>query len=172
MVLKTERLYIRLIKKNDWKSIKEIWEDFNASIYRQYDIPHTTDSEEVQRKIERWAEANEGKEHMFFAVCVQESVIGYIAFHIREQGYEVGYCFHSQYHGKGYANESLQALFQYLGSFGITTFWAGTALQNIPSVRLLESLGFEKTGEEKVSFYKDEGRNDIIFDGGIFKLKM
>lgn len=47
--------------------------------------------------------------------------------------------------------------------------WAGTALDNTPSVRLLKTSGFQKVGEEKVSFYKDEKGNNLIFTGGIFE---
>ena len=53
---------------------------------------------------------------------------------------------------------------------GITKFTAGTAINNIPSVSLLKSLGFTLVGTEKVSFYKDVQGNDIVFEGGIFKL--
>ena len=106
---------------------------------------------------------------MFFAICLGESVIGYIAFNIRKNGYEIGYCFHSAYHSKGYAKESMLALFDYLQTLGITNFSAGTALNNIPSVKLLTSLGFKLVAQEKVSFYKDADGNDIVFDGGIFE---
>ncbi|MBQ8857599.1 MAG: GNAT family N-acetyltransferase [Lachnospiraceae bacterium] len=170
MLLKTDRLTIRHIEADDWKSIKEIWVDFNASTYSQYDTPHNTDDEDVRRRIEKWAAASSGTEHIFFAISLDETVIGYSAFNIREDGYEIGYCFHSAYHGKGYAKESHIALFDYLSTQGITKFTAGTAINNIPSVSLLKSLGFTLIGTENVSFYKDAQGNDIVFEGGIFEL--
>ena len=169
MSLRTERLTIRHIVADDWKSIKEIWADFNASEYAQYDKPHNTDDKDVEPRIAKWAAANSGTEHMFFAICLDETVIGYVAFNIRNIGYEIGYCFHSAYHGKGYAKESMLALFDYLRTLGITNFSAGTALNNAPSVKLLTSLGFKLVEREKVSFYIDADGNDIVFDGGIFK---
>ena len=170
MMLKTERLTIRHVAADDWKSIKEIWVDFNASALSQYDRPHNTDDEDVQRRIAKWAAANSGTEHMFFAICLGENVIGYSAFNIREDGHEIGYCFHSAYHGKGYAKESHLALFDYMRDFGIKKLTAGTAINNTPSVSLLKSLGFELIETEKVSFYKDADGNDIVFDGGVFEL--
>lgn len=170
MLLNTERLTIRHIVPEDWKRIKEIWEDFNSSPFAKYDTPHHTEDEDVCRRIERWAGANSGTEHMFFAVCLQDTVIGYSAFNIRGDEYEIGYCFHSVYQGKGYAKESHLALFHYLHSLGITKFTAGSALKNTPSVALLKSLGFERTGTEMVSFYQDDQGKDIFFEGGIFKL--
>ena len=170
MLIKTDRLTIRHIEADDWKSIKEIWGDFNFSSLSQYDTPHNTDDEDVQRRIAKWAGANSGTEHMFFAICLGDTVIGYSAFNIREEGYEIGYCFHSAYHGKGYAKESHIALLKYLQTLGITKFTAGTAINNTPSVSLLKTLGFELIGTENVSFYKDAQGNDIVFEGGIFKL--
>ena len=169
MFLRTNRLFIRHVVADDWKSIKNIWVDFNNSEYAQYDTPHNTDDSDVQSRIAKWAAANRGSEHMFFAVCLGETVIGYIAFNIRENAYEIGYCFHSAYHGKGYAKESHLALFDHLRTLGITKFTAGTALKNTPSVKLLTSLGFQLVEQEKVCFYKDADGNDIVFDGGIFE---
>ena len=170
MLLKTDRLTIRPVAADDWKRIKEIWVDFNAAALSQYDKPNNTDDEDVRARTAKWAAANRGMEHMFFAVCLGDVMIGYIAFNIRKDGYEIGYCFHSAYHGKGYAKESHIALFEYLRTLGITRFTAGTALNNIPSVALLKSLGFALIGTEKVSFYKDAEGDDIVFDGGIFAL--
>ena len=169
MLLKTERLTVRHIISEDWKSIQDIWVNFNSSEYAQYDTPHSLNDADVQPRIAKWAAANAGTEHMFFAVCLKKTVIGYVAFNIRESGYEIGYCFHSAYHSKGYAKESLLALFDYMKTLGITKFSAGTALNNKPSVRLLTSLGFKLVAQEKVSFYKDAKGNDIVFDGGIFE---
>lgn len=171
MLLQTERLIIRHIVADDWKYIKDIWVDFNASQYAQYDKLHITDDADVQPRIAKWAEVNSGTDHMFFAVCLGENVIGYIAFNIRENGHEIGYCFHSAYHGKGYARESMLALFEYLRTLGITKFSAGTALKNLPSIKLLTALGFKLVAQERVSFYKDAKGIDIVFDGGIFEME-
>ncbi len=170
--IKTKRLTIRHIVADDWKSIKEIWASFNNSTLSQYDKPHNTDDEDVRTRIAKWAVANSGTGHMFFAICLGDTVIGYSAFHIRENGYEIGYCFHSAYHGKGYAKESHLALFEHMRELGIIKLTAGTALNNTPSVSLLKSLGFAQIGTEKVSFYKDANGNDIVFDGGVFELSL
>ena len=172
MVIKTPRLKIRYIESDDWKSLIEIWEDFNQSEFAKYDVPHSLDETEVKEKTKRWAEVSPHKEHMFFAVCKQKEMIGYIDFHRNGEGYECGYCFHSRFHGMGYAKESIQTLMEWLSRDGSKRFEAGTALNNLPSVRLLNSLGFREIREEKVSFYKDEKGEDIYFDGGIFAVNV
>ena len=168
MLLKTSRLNIRYIESDDWKSLIEIWKDFNQSEFSKYDVPHSLDEVEVREKTKLWAKVSPQKEHMFFAVCNQKKMLGYIDFHKNDDGYECGYCFHSKFHGMGYAKESMRMLMEWLSRDGSKRFMAGTALNNIPSVKLLTSLGFRKIREEKVSFYKDEKGEDIYFDGGIF----
>lgn len=172
MEIKTERLLIRKVVADDWRSIKKIWDDFRTSEYAIYDIPHKTEEEEVRTQVAKWEDANQGRKHLFFAVCLEDILIGYMDFHDTGHGYDTGYCFHSNYHGKGYAGESYHAMIRFLGDMGIYKFTAGTALKNIPSVRLLHSLGFELIGTEKVSFYQDDFGNDIYFDGGIFELNL
>lgn len=170
--LQTKRLAIRRVQADDWKSIQKIWADFNQSPMHIYDTPHDTEDASVQRRIQKWTAFHESTEHMFFAVCLESAVIGYVAFNIRENGLEIGYCFHSAYHGKGYAKESMLALFDYVRSLGIKRLTAGTAVNNTPSVALLKSLGFELIETEKVSFYKDDSGNDMVFDGGVFELSL
>jgi len=172
MDIKTERLFIRKIAADDWASIKRIWDDFGKSEYAKYDIPHKSKEDEIQLQVSKWETANRGKEHLFFAVCIEDEVIGYIDFHNTGNGYDSGYCFHSAYHGKGYAKESYQALINFWRGMGVRKLTAGTAMKNIPSVRLLSSLGFKHTGTERLSFYKDNSGNDIYFDGGIFELNI
>lgn len=171
MKIQTERLIIRFVTEDDWQSTKRIWQSIAESDLAQYDMPHSTDDDDVRRRIARWAAVKGGTEHMFFAVCFGDEMIGYVAFNIRDGGrYEVGYCFRCDCHGKGYAAESLKALLEYMRELGATGIYAGTALENKPSVALLTKLGFELKETEKVSFYKDEDGNDIVFDGGIFEL--
>ena len=169
-MIETERLTIRRVEESDWRAAQRIWADFGLSEYARYDMPHDVDDDSVRVRIEKWAKFAGSTEHMFFAVCLAEEMIGYIAFNKRENGHEIGYCFHSAAHGKGYAGEACRVLFAQMKEMGFTRFSAGTAINNLPSVKLLKSLGFVQTGAEKVSFYKDENGNDIVFDGGIFEL--
>lgn len=173
MEITTARLRIRPIRAEDWSAVRAIWVDFASSPFARYDTPHSTDPADVRARIARWAAFTAaGMEHMFFAVCLQDAVIGYIAFNIREKGYETGYCFHSAHHGKGYAKEALGALLAHMKGLGVTHVSAGTALNNTPSVRLLTSLGFRLTGTEQVSFYQDTQGRAIVFEGGIYELDM
>ena len=165
MRLETSRLYIRRLHKTDWQEMKKIFTDFNHSRYVVYDMPLPTEEGETKSLTKRFAESN-----LFFAVFLKESsdMLGYVCFHKVGDTYDLGYCFHSVYHSKGYAYESTKALIEYfIAECGATGFTAGTAIDNIPSCRLLEKLGFVCVSTETVSF-----DNAFSFQGGNFMLNI
>ncbi|MCR4622780.1 MAG: GNAT family N-acetyltransferase [Clostridiales bacterium] len=171
-MINTERLTIRRVRAEDWKDLQFIWADAAKSEYAKYDKPSELDDATVKKRVAKWAEFAGSYEHRFYAVCLNGTVIGYAAFHIREEGFELGYCFRSDFHGQGYAYESISALIGHLKTKGVKRITAGTALANTPSVRLLERLGFIQTGTEEVSFYKDADGRPIVFEGGVYELKL
>ena len=171
-MIRTERLSIRRVAAGDWKAIQAIWVDAAKSEYARYDRPNDTGDEAVSRRIAKWASFADGEEHMFFAVCLEDHVIGYAALNRREEGYELGYCFHSAYHRHGYARESISAILRRMKERGVRRIGAGTALNNRPSVRLLRALGFRQAGTERVSFYQAAEGNDVVFEGGVFELDL
>lgn len=165
MEIKTERLYIRTIRTDDWIDLKKIWNDFSKSEYAKYDVSHKKEDEEIKDCAYIFERCE-----THYVICIKEEVIGYVEFLATEESYVIGYCFLSEYHGKGYAKESCQALLDYYLNKGIKRFTAGVGLNNIPSVQLLKSLGFTQVRTEKVSFYKDEQGKDIDFDCGVYEL--
>lgn len=146
----TQRLMIRPFEFGDWPGLQRIALDFQSSPYRYFDHGMPTEDERVQEAA-RYFEST----GMWFSVLLDGAMIGYICFHGEEGDIDVGYCFHASAHGRGYAFESISALLEFLESTGaVNRFTAGTALDNIPSVKLLKKLGFEQTGEEEVCFYE------------------
>ena len=173
MTLRTERLTLRPIQPQDAPGMVRVWADFNTSGYACYDSPHSANLSVVEKQVERWAAFTlAGEDHLFFAVCEGNELAGFMAFNRRCGGYEISYAFRKEYQGKGYAREALTALADFFKKRGCGRLYAGTGLKNTPSVRLLENTGFTLTETEKVSFYKDENGNDLIFDGGVFELKL
>ena len=170
--MKTERLLIRRVRASDWRAIQSVWADAAESVYAQYDRPNDLRDNAVCARIGKWASFGDSREHMFFAVCLSDELIGYVALHRHGDACELGYCFRSDHHGKGYAKESISAILNAAKAEGVSIVTAGTALDNVPSVRLLNALGFSRTGTEKVSFYKDGNGEDIVFDGGRFEQKL
>ena len=163
----TSRLTIRNLCPDDWKVIKEIWQDFDKSSYAQYDVPHSNNDIEIQKLVKNFSESND-----FFLVMLSatKEVIGTVDLHNTGNGYDIGFCFLSKFQGNGYAKESCTALINLYAENGCKRFSAGTALKNTPSVKLLTALGFIRADTEQVTFYKDKMGNNIYFEGGKFEL--
>lgn len=165
MELKTNRLYIRNLREADWADMKNLFIDFNRSEYAIYDMPLPIEDGESKALTKRFADSG-----LFFAVYLLEKneMIGYVCFHESEGKFDLGYCFHSAYHLNGYAYESISALIAYFNKqYNVSRFTAGTAIDNIPSCRLLEKLGFKRTATETVSF-----DGCFSFQGGNFELNL
>ncbi len=56
--------------------------------------------------------------------------------------YRIGYTISEKYARNGYASEAINTVMEYLSKRGITCFLASVVNENIPSIRLLEKLGF------------------------------
>ena len=150
MKLKTDRLYICNLCENDWKEMKCLFIDFMHSKYASYDSPLPVEDAEVQALTRQFVDSN-----LFFAVYLLDTnqMIGYVSFHKDEEKYDLGYLFHSAFHANGYAYESTKAVIEYfVQEFNATDFKAETAIDNTPSCKLLEKLGFVCTSIQPVSF--------------------
>lgn len=160
MNIETDRLYIRSLLADDWQKLKIIFQDFNSSPYAVYDAPFPATDPEIQKLTANFAASG-----LFFAVLLKGSseLIGYVCFHNNNGSYDLGYCFHSDYQGKGYALEACQELLRFIKlSDNVKEFTAGTALKNIPSCKLLKRLGFTLQETEILSFHKDSTGKELF----------
>ena len=165
MEIKTNRLHIRDLYETDWVEMKAIFADFNQSKYSAFDRPLPKDDDASKSLTKRFADSG-----LFFAVHLLENsrMIGYVCFHRNGETLDLGYCFHSAYHSNGYAYESAAAIIEYFANkYHAASFTAATALENIPSCRLLERLGFVCVSTETMSF---DGK--FSFQSGNFALNL
>ena len=165
MEIETSRLYIRDLYETDWVEMKEIFIDFNQSKYAAFDRPLPKDDDESKSLTKQFSDTG-----LFFAVHLLENskMIGYVCFHKNGDSFDLGYCFHSAYHSNGYAYESVTALIEYFAKkHHVISFTAATAIENTPSCRLLERLGFAYVSTETVSF-----NEKFSFQSGNFALKI
>lgn len=160
MWIMTQRLLIRRFVFDDWRGLQRIVRDFQASEYRYLDREIPTEDAKI-KGVARYA-AGPG---LWFSVVLDGEMIGYVCFHGEGDAVDMGYCFHSSAHGKGYAFESCSALMEMLASaLGRVRFTAGTALDNAPSMRLLARLGFVPTGQEKLCFHEGHPFTGCLFE--------
>jgi RimJ/RimL family protein N-acetyltransferase len=171
ILLESERLIIRNFQVSDWKILHEIIIKYQESEFAPYDQQWPTSQEEIKRVTEWFANGDS-----YLAVCIKESktLIGFVGLNPEKEGngiYNIGYVFDLDYHRQGYATEACRTvLHNAFDQLNINKIITGTASINLPSIKLLEGLGFQKIGEEKVSFSKDESGKPIEFIGYQFVL--
>ncbi|MCR5591075.1 MAG: GNAT family N-acetyltransferase [Lachnospiraceae bacterium] len=149
----TDRLVIREQTEDDLEGLYRIYADPEASRFTEdlYEDPRE-EAEYLRKYIE-----NQYRFYEFglWALTLKENgkLIGRAGISIRE-GYQIpeaGYIIGKEYRCRGYAEEAMKAIIAYGRSeFGFEEYMAFTKEQNVPSVRLLKSLGFEKRGYDLI----------------------
>jgi RimJ/RimL family protein N-acetyltransferase len=156
--LETDRLILRNFCPEDWQDLQEVAIAYQASEWARFEDPWPTETEKVKGMAGWFANGDE-----FLAVVLKETdkLIGLIAINRRQEQEgsirNLGYVFHTDYSGKGYATEGCQAamsyLFDHLGIDGILT---GTHPENEPSVRLLGRLGLKALDRGEYAISREE----------------
>lgn len=146
----TERLTVRAFRPDDAAIVHEYRNDADVARYQDWPLPVTI--ERVRTAIERDQEvghrpvAGEGWQ---LAVDLGGQLIGDVYLGLDEHGAvaTLGYTFARAHQGKGYAAEAVAAVVDRLLAMRpvVHRIQASTDPENLPSIRLLESLGF--TGE-------------------------
>lgn len=172
ITLETERLLIRNFHSSDADALVEIITRYASSELAAYDQQWPTSPEEI-KQVTNWFASGD----RYLAVCLKATgcLIGFVALNPEGQADQhtvnLGYVFHFDYHGKGYASEACRTLlayaFEYYQADRIVT---GTAAANQASCRLLERLGFQKTAERTASFRNTPDGQPIQFLGYSFEL--
>lgn len=167
--IRTRRLELRNFVPEDYRDLQEIIIDKESSEYAIYDHAFPTDEEAVRRITERFADGDK-----FMAVWHPEAekVIGFVCLNGEDRKLDLGYCFNSKFGGQGYASEACRAVVSHaFRTLRVDSLESGTALLNAPSCRMLDRLGFEKTGEERLAFRKTSEGKPIEFVGGSYLLE-
>lgn len=167
--IKTNRMLLRNFSIDDWKHLQEIIIDKETSEYATYDHAFPISDIEI-KKVTEWFSS--GDKFIAAYELNDNKLIGYIALNgDDEKEKDLGFCFSNAYQGKGYAKEASIAVINYaFNTLKVERLTSGTANLNVPSVKLLNKLGFKKTSEEKLAFRKDAEGNPIEFVGSSYIL--
>lgn len=77
-----------------------------------------------------------------------QSLVGDVFIKKEDDTFWIGYTVSPSFKRQGYASEIIQAMIGWIQQQGEFKIMAGTAPENIASIRLLEKLGFSLVGEE------------------------
>lgn len=163
MYLETERLILRPFCDSDGKDLYGYLSREEVVRFEPYPV---FSLEEANKEAKKRA-----LDPAFVAVCLRDpegpgKLIGNL-WHAADgapdwRTWEIGYVFHSDFQGKGYATEAGSRLLEYLFcSLGAERVTAMCDPQNVKSWRLLERLGMRREGHllHNVFFHRDdEGR--------------
>ena len=143
--IKTKRLRLRQLTPADTERIAELGGDWDiASMTSRMPYPYTVDS------AKQWIDHLDADEKVFGIEHAGE-LIGVTGYHgdPSANSAEVGYWIGKPYWGYGFATEAASAVIDYIFRNKIAaTITCGHFDDNPASARVIEKLGFEKTGSQ------------------------
>jgi RimJ/RimL family protein N-acetyltransferase/uncharacterized glyoxalase superfamily protein PhnB len=167
--LSTERLLLRSVQTTDANEIFLLRSDDNVNKY--IDRQRAKTIEDARQFIEKMLTNIENNQCLWWAVTLKtESVLAgaFLIWNINKENAtaEIGYELLPAYHGKGIAQEAMQAALKFgFNSLKFNSIAAVVHKENISSVKILERNNFELKGEiesnllEYILFAKDFNRN-------------
>lgn len=162
MIVRTDRLVLRLPTMADAEAILGYMNDPEVAEMQDWDLPRTAD--DVAQRIERINAAGwpAPGEWVNLTIEAEGRCVGDLACHLDDQSAvaEVGYTLAREHWGKGYATEALGALVDHLlATRPVHRLAASLDPANVRSMRVLESTGFAVEGLSRRS-YPMRGRWD------------
>ena len=149
-------LALRPVTLKDCETVRQLFLDFSASPLYYCDPMDAADIASVRDWVRGMM-----RSHVMYAVCRRDdpAMIGYVCFHIDGDAYDIGFLFFSACQGQGYATQAARAAMDALIEERCARrFTATVSAENLPSVRVLEKLGFTLTGRREVPYRPESGR--------------
>lgn len=168
-VITTPRLVLRWISEDDVDALYEIFSDPKVMRYwSSGPLPNRDAAAELQREI---AESNQSNLRWKWGVALRDSnnLIGTATlfnFDLSNGRAEIGYALGSAHWGNGYINEALTALVSHAFEvLDLRRLEADVDPRNIPSIRTLERLGFQREGFLRERWHVEGEIQDAFFYG-------
>ncbi len=149
-ILKTERLILREIVKEDVNEIFEIFSDEDIAEYDWFEPIKDTNT--ALKFIQRYKEEFDGKEEITWGIALKETnkLIGICClgdFELDSRRAEIGYDIKKTEWNKGYATESVKVITEYgFNKLNLNRIEAFITPGNDASVKVLKNLGYTQEG--------------------------
>jgi RimJ/RimL family protein N-acetyltransferase len=158
-IIETPRLILRRLAAYDAADLHTMLSDLETMRFWS-SLPHVALAETESWIAESLAATARGDGHDF-AVLFAGRVIGRVAFWM---GNEIGFLFHRDVWGQGIAREAVAALLGFgFTTLGFATVRADVDPDNFRSLKLLERLGFRRTGFAERTFKIGETWVDSVY---------
>ncbi|MWV46800.1 GNAT family N-acetyltransferase [Paenibacillus sp. HJL G12] len=159
MVLETERLIIREYRDDDRESVHRYASDPIVTRYTLWG-PNTLEDTQAHIAMMLTMQREEPRTGYEFAVTLKSGgeLIGGVGLHVNGSNGEIGYCYHPDYWGRGYAYESALAMLE-LGftQLGLHRIYATCRPENTGSERVMQKLGMQKEGHLREHLRSNKG---------------
>ena len=183
-LIEDDDIKIKKFEKNDLKNFKN-FSPYDDILLTDYNLCFLKESE-----IKKWEKKIKSKKNYYFAVFLNEIMIGYIGISrisFLNSNYELSLSLDEKYCSKGYGFKSLRLFLEYyFENFDKYSIWLNVNAFNQRAIKLYEKIGFEKISEflgdfevqrmQKLKTYKEtkeyfEEKNNIIYSK-IFTMKL
>lgn len=167
--IRTDRLLIRPLRLDDVEDLARRRSEPPVAEYQSWTLPYPL---ETARSIVESVVAMDGPAAgEWWMVLITDAdtgtTFGDVAVHVGAEGRsaEVGYTLASEYWGRGYLTEALDAVLEYLFiERGFVRVSARLHADNVASARVLERCGFLFEGHTRLSYWvADEVSDDLIY---------
>ena len=158
LLIKTERLTITEIRECDKGAYFELYTDKDLNALWGYDYTQDLNGREISPDFffDLQNELKQSEFEFAFAVRLQDEMIGELVLYnpTPDGKVEIGFRFFKQFHGKGYAVESANALIQYaIKEWGAKSLKGRCFKQNAQSKALFSRLGFTQISQDQTHYY-------------------
>lgn len=183
-LIEDDDIKIKKFEKNDLKNFKN-FSAYDDILLTDYNLCFLKESE-----IKKWEKKIKSKKNYYFAVFLNEIMIGYIGISrisFLNSNYELSLSLDEKYCSKGYGFKSLRLFLEYyFENFDKYSIWLNVNAFNQRAIKLYEKIGFEKISEflgdfevqrmQKLKRYEEtkeyfEEKNNIIYSK-IFTMKL
>ena len=183
-LIEDDDIKIKKFEKNDLNNFKN-FSPYDDILLTDYNLCFLKESE-----IKKWEKKIKSKKNYYFAVFLNEIMIGYIGISrisFLNSNYELSLSLDEKYCSKGYGFKSLRLFLEYyFKNFDKYSIWLNVNAFNQRAIKLYEKIGFEKISEflgdfevqrmQKLKRYKEtkeyfEEKNNIIYSK-IFTMKL
>ena len=150
-ILQTDRLVLRTLRLSDarrYSNFVSDWDIAKMTGSLPYPLPVLSAEIKIEMLLSR---RRRGLAYPYAITKNGDDMIGVMDIFKRtnQEDYELGYWVARDYWGKGIASESALAVMKEAQRcFGVTRFVAGVFVDNPASMRVLEKIGFKKTGSD------------------------
>jgi RimJ/RimL family protein N-acetyltransferase len=148
--LSTERLRLRRWRVSDAEEYRGLWAERDHRALRRIDADGHPTVEEIRGWLtDNPLAADAGLGLLPIELRTTGEFLGYCGLTVGQATYdepEIAYELAQRAHGHGYATEAARAVVEAAANTGRERLWATVREWNTPSFRVLDKLGFERSG--------------------------